>query len=59
MEELMENVTLYAESLEVEEIKKAVSNILKRAKLCVEVGGGAFEYKLKKSQRSRGHIIEE
>ena len=59
MEELVETVTEYSESIEEEEIKKAVSNILKRAEMCIEAGGGAFEHRLKKSKKSRGLRNEE
>ena len=41
------------DSLEREEVRKAVRNIVKRAESCIEAKGGAFEYKLKK-KRNRG-----
>ena len=50
MEEHVDTVKEYSERIEEADVKKAVSNILKRAQLCVEVGGGAFEYKMKKSK---------
>ena len=59
IEELMETVTEYSESIEEDEVKKAVGNIVKRAQFCVEAKGGAFEHKLKKSSRGRGVRNEE
>jgi hypothetical protein len=52
LEELMETVNEYSDSLEKEEIMKAVGNILKRAECCIEAEGGAFEYKMKKAKNS-------
>ena len=52
MEELVETVNEFTDSLEREEVRKAVGNIVKRAESCIEAEGGAFEYKLK-SKRNR------
>ena len=48
----MGTVEEYKDSLEEEEVKKACRSILKRAKACVEAGGGAFEYKMRKAKQA-------
>ena len=48
MEELVETVNEFTDSLEREEVRKAVGNIVKRAESCIEAEWGAFEYKFKK-----------
>ena len=50
LDELQEIVENFVESLQEEEVIKATRNILKRAKVCKEAGGGAFEFRLKKKQ---------
>ena len=50
LDEIKETVDEFTESLEEEEVKKAVGNIVKRAECCLKAGGGAFKYKLKKKR---------
>ena len=47
IEDLKLIVEEFFESLDQEKVRKTVSNILKRAQLCVEEKGGHFEHKLK------------
>ena len=51
LEELVDTINEFAESLEDEEIRKAVKDIKPRAAACKNVSGGAFEYKLKKMKK--------
>ena len=48
IEELIETVNDVTDSLEEEEVRKAVGNIMKRAESSLYDKGGAIEYKLKK-----------
>ena len=41
----------FSDRLEKQEVIKACRDILPRAAACIERGGGAFEYKLKKMKR--------
>ena len=41
----------FCESLDPEEIRRAVANVRKRAAACIECGGGHFEHLLKKGQK--------
>ena len=51
LEDLMEVVTGYVGSLDEAEVRKAVRDVRPRAELCVKMGGGHFESKLKKYKR--------
>ena len=50
LDELQKIVENFVENLQEEEVIKATRNILKRAKVCKEAGGGTFEFRLKKKQ---------
>ena len=54
IDELKATVEAYAASLTLEEISKAVHDILPRAEACILAEEGAFEYKLKKHKRLNG-----
>ena len=51
LEELKEIVDDFCESLDPEEIRRAVANVRKRAAACIECGGGHFEHLLKKARK--------
>ena len=44
-------INTFAETITNEQVLKAVSDITARARCCIQVNGGAFEYKLKKMKR--------
>ena len=48
LEELKEVVNNFCESLDPDEVRKAVRHIRRRAQACFEAEGGHFEHKLKK-----------
>ena len=50
LEELKEIVDDFCESLDPEEIRRAVANVRKRAAACNECGGGHFEHLLKRAR---------
>ena len=52
IEELMIDVSTYAESLDRAAIEKAVCDIIPRAQCCLSVGGGSFEARLKYFKRN-------
>ena len=41
----------FCESLDPEEIRRAVANVRKRAAACIECGGGHFEHLLKRTRK--------
>ena len=45
---LKNTINTIAEKITNEQVSKAVSDITARARCCIQVNGGAFEYKLKK-----------
>ena len=47
----MNTVEDFANSLDEDEVRKAVKDIKPRAAVCKSVNGGAFEYKLKKMKK--------
>ena len=51
LEELKEIVDDFCESLDPEEIRRAVANVRKRAAACIECGGGHFEHLLKRARK--------
>ena len=51
LEELKEIVDDFCESLDPDEIRRAVANVRKRAAACIECGGGHFEHLLKKARK--------
>lgn len=59
LDELKETVEVYSNTLEKEEIIKACRDILPRADACIQSGGGAFEYKLKKIKRKNRSLNNE
>ena len=48
---LKNTINTFAETITNEQVLKAVSDIIARARYCIQVNGGAFEYKLKKMKR--------
>ena len=48
LEELKEVVNDFCESLDPDEVRKAVRQIRRRAQACFEADGGHFEHNLKK-----------
>ena len=48
LEELTATVKEYKDSLD-EQVRGACSSILRRTRACIEAGGGAFEFELKKT----------
>ena len=48
---LKNTINTFAETITNEQVLKAVSDITARARCCIQVNGGAFEYKLKKMKR--------
>ena len=48
LEELKEVVNDFCESLDPDEVRKAVRHIRRRAQACFEADGGHFEHNLKK-----------
>ena len=48
MEELKQIVEEFAEAMEKESIHNAAEGVLTRSKVCLKMGGGAFEYAYKK-----------
>ena len=51
LKDLMEVVTDFVGSLDEAEVRRAVRDVRPRAKLCIKMGGGHFESKLKKYKR--------
>ena len=51
LEELKEVVTDFCDSLDEEEVRRAVRDVRPRAELCLKMGGGHFESQLKKYKR--------
>ena len=52
LEELKEVVNNFCESLDPDEVRKAVRHIRRRAQACFEAEGGHFEHKLKKKNNN-------
>ena len=51
LEELKTVVTDFCDSLDEEEVRRAVRDVRPRAELCLKMGGGHFESQLKKYKR--------
>ena len=51
LEELKEVVTDFCDSLDEEEVRRAVRDVRPRAELCLKMGGGHFDSQLKKYKR--------
>ena len=51
LEELKEILDDFCESLDPEEIGRAVANVRKLAAACIECGGGHFEHLLKRARK--------
>ena len=51
LEDLMEVVNTFVASLDEAEVRRAVRDVRPRAEMCVKMGGGHFESKLKKYKR--------
>ena len=58
LEELVNTVEDFANSLDEDEVRKAVKDIKPRAAVCKSVNGGAFEYKLKKMKKNLSFKLE-
>ena len=51
LEDLMEVVNTFVASMDEAEVRRAVRDVRPRAEMCVKMGGGYFESKLKKYKR--------
>ena len=53
LRELKEVVSDFVDSLDEQEVRRAVRDTIPRAELCVKMGGGHFESQLKKYKQGR------